>query len=63
MHTHARTHTRTHTHKTHNPGTFDRMREADDGGLDTLIKLHQRAFELGRADAVTRHVDDVIDPP
>ena len=37
------------------------MREADDSGLSDFIVQNQRAFDLSRAHAVTRYVDDVID--
>jgi hypothetical protein len=37
------------------------VREADHGGLGDLGMRHQRAFDLGRAHAVARDVDHVID--
>src|SRR3546814_8009114 len=42
---------------------LDVVRKADDRRLGHQIVQHQRAFNLGGAHAVPRHVDDVIDPP
>jgi hypothetical protein len=38
------------------------MRSPDDCGLGDEWVGNQRAFDLGSADAVPGHIDDVVDP-
>ena len=40
---------------------LDVVRIADDGGFRHLRMRDQRALDFGRAHAVARHVDDVVD--
>ena len=42
---------------------LDRVLHGHDGGLGALLVLRQRALHLGRADAVARHVVDVVHAP
>src|SRR4051812_22674354 len=43
-------------------GALDLVWVADDCGLGDQGMADQRAFDLGRADAMSRDVDDVVDP-
>src|SRR5947208_4615477 len=42
------------------PGPLDRVREADHRGLGHRLVRHQSALDLGRAQAVARHVEHIV---
>ena len=59
----GRFHARVQRHVGVNALALDFVRGADDGGFGDLGMGHQSAFDLGRAHAVARYVDDVVHPP